>query len=232
MKQALGILVFARHDSARLPGKALLAVGGMPLLERVIRRASLTPWPVHLATTDLVSDDALATLAQRLGVPAYRGSAERVLERALRAAEAFGLDAFIRLCGDRPLFPIDAMTYAGQAMASGAGSADRSGEWDLVTNWPIPGAPPGLTTEVIRTSALRQILDRGITARQQEHITQYFYEHPREFRILHLPTHRTQYTCPGFAVDTAKDLENLNRIFSVSGAIDLGLEEADRLYTA
>lgn len=231
MRPRLGILVFARHDSSRLPGKALRFVGGMPLLERVIRRARLTPWPVHLATTDNTSDDALAALAQQLETPTYRGSQDHVMERAVRAAEAFGLDAFIRLCGDRPLFPLDEMSNAGQAMATALDPADATGGLDLVTNWPIPGAPPGLTTEVIRTRALRQILERGVNAQQREHLTQYLYEHPTQFRILRLPPRRNQYHCPSFAVDTAMDLDNLNRIFSVSPAIDLGVDEADHLYT-
>lgn len=230
MTAKLGILVFARHDSTRLPGKALRAVGGMPLLERVIRRARLTPWPVFLATTDKESDDALAALAQDLGVPVYRGVEDRVLERAVLAAETFGLDAFIRLCGDRPLFPLDAMREAGLAMLSPPATADTARQPDLVTNWPSPGTPTGLTTEVIRADALRRVLERGPSQRQQEHITQYFYEHPAEFRILHRPSPVTSYACPGFAVDTEMDLYNLDRIFRLSGAIDLSPNDADLLY--
>jgi len=52
MSVPMGTMVFSRHDSSRLPGKALRPIGGMPLLERVIRRAQLLPWPVYLATTE------------------------------------------------------------------------------------------------------------------------------------------------------------------------------------
>lgn len=127
----IGTLVFSRSESSRLPGKALLQLGGMPLLERVIRRAQLNPWPVFLATTERVSDVRLAGLAAQLGVPSFRGSAERVLERAVLAAEVFGLDAFVRLCGDRPLFPLDDLRQAVQVMlaATAAGLGEGGPIW-------------------------------------------------------------------------------------------------------
>jgi spore coat polysaccharide biosynthesis protein SpsF len=225
----MGILVFSRYDSSRLPGKALRLVGGIPLLERVIRRAQLLPWPVYLATTTKSSDDALVTLAEDLGVPSYRGSAERVLERAVLAAEAFGLDAFARLCGDRPLFPLDTLDRAVRVMEPDGAEPDLLLP-DLVTNDLGGCAVPGLMTEVARTATLRQLLNRGVSAEQQEHVTLYFYDHPDEFRILGVEPTAGRYSCPGFAVDTESDMINLNRIFAACPAIDLTVTEADRIY--
>jgi spore coat polysaccharide biosynthesis protein SpsF len=227
---AIGILVFARYDSVRLPGKALRAVGGMPLLERVLRRAQTTDWPVYLATTQKGSDDQLAALACRLGVSVFRGSEENVMERAVLAAEAFGLDVFVRICGDRPLFPIDRVRMAVDCMLSPPTRTATGAGPDLVTNWPLPGNPSGLTTEVIRTRTLRGIMEQGADARQREHMTTYFYEHVDEFSVLRLPVDTRQYICPGFAVDTEADLVNLNRIFDVSDHIEITPQDADRIY--
>ena len=230
MSIAVGILVFARYDSTRLPGKALRPVGGIPLLERVIRRAQLTPWPVYLATTIKSSDDSLVALADRLGVVSFRGSEDRVLERGVLAAEEFGLDAFVRLCGDRPLFPLDTLQSAATAMQS---TVPRAGSVpDLVTNFHTGGSIRGLTTEVIRTATLRRIMNRGVSAEEQEHLTLYFYEHPEEFEILGITGPGGSYECPGFAVDTESDVDNLNRIFAASAAIDLSVHDADRIYRA
>lgn len=135
MSDSIGIVVFARHDSHRLPGKALRAIGGIPLLERVVRRAQLLPWPVILATTAKASDDSLVELAADLRIPSFRGSEDNVLERAVLAAEEFGLDAFARLCGDRPLFPLDDMRAAMTAMADDAGL-------DLVTTYSAGRSAP------------------------------------------------------------------------------------------
>lgn len=227
MSRRLGILVFSRYDSTRLPGKALRPLGGMPLLERVIRRADLTQrLPVFVATTDRPSDDALVDLAADLDVETFRGSSERVLERAVLAAEAFGLDAFVRLCGDRPLFPVDDMRQASAVMRDAA-------DWhvpDLVTTYLEGVTTRGLVTEVVWTPTLRRMLDQGPTADEQEHVTPYFYAHPDEFRIVQPCPIPTGYACPGFAVDTDADLANLDRIFTSSGALDLTPAEADRIY--
>lgn len=227
----LGTLVFSRFESSRLPGKALRHVGGMPLLERVIRRAQLLPWPVVLATTDRKADDPLVALAAGLGVESFRGSADRVLERAVLAAEACGLDAFIRLCGDRPLFPLDDVRQAAAAMSEAAAGGPDAPP-DLVTTCGEGRCPRGLTTEIVRTLALRRILDGVVTAEQQEHLTRYCYDHPAEFRIVSLPAPSTPFTCPGFAVDTAADLAMLDRIFAASPALDLSPAEADRIHAA
>ncbi len=226
---SIGTLVFSRFDSGRLPGKALRPVGGIPLLERVLRRAQLLPWPVYLATTVKESDDALVALADRLGVPSYRGSEDRVLERAVLAAEGFGLDTFARLCGDRPLFPVDTLMQAAVAMQPGSASSAALAP-DLVTDNLEGGAVRGLMTEVVRTGTLRRVLEHGVSAEQQEHVTLYFYDHPDEFEIVGLDAPGTDYACPGFAVDTESDLANLNRIVAESPAIDLSVSEADWIY--
>ena len=220
----MGTMVFSRYDSSRLPGKALRPIGGIPMLERVIRRAQLLSWPVYLATTTAPSDDALCDLAQSLGVPSYRGPRDRVLERAVLAAEYFGLQTFSRLCGDRPLFPLDGARAAAAVMHGGDEMPD------LVTDY-VPGKTVrGLTTEVVRTDTLRLILDRGASAEQQEHLTKYFYDNPGEFRIARLPVPEVNYRCPGFAVDTESDLVALDAIFAGDPAVGMSIADADRRY--
>jgi spore coat polysaccharide biosynthesis protein SpsF len=226
----IGTLVFARSGSSRLPDKALRDVGGMPLLERVIRRAQLLPWPAFLATTDCPADDRLVALARRLDVESFRGSEDRVLERAVLAADAFGLDAFARLCGDRPLFPLDDLREAAQVMQGDVASAVQAPP-DLVSTWGDGRCPRGLLTEVVCTDSLRHVLSYGVNAKQQEHLTLYFYEHPEDFRIVSLPTPTASFACPGFAVDSESDLVMLDRICSVNPDLDLSPAEADRIYT-
>ena len=224
MSGRIGIVVFARFDSHRVPGKALRTLGGIPLLERVIRRAQLLPWPVYLATTGKSSDDSLVALAATLGIPSFRGSEDDVLERAVMAAEEFGLDAFARLCGDRPLFPLDDMREAIAAM-------QNDGALDLVTSYSASRSATGLTTEVVRTRTLREILSRGPSADEREHVTGYLYDNPAEFHVLRLPHHEpAAYRCPSFAVDTEADLARLDRMLALSTALDVSAAQADRSY--
>lgn len=230
MSDRFGTLVFARYDSQRLPGKALLSVGGMPLLERVIRRARLLPWPAYLATTDKPCDDALVALAAGLGVASFRGSEDRVLERAVLAAECFGLEAFARVCGDRPLFPLDELLEAAVIMGMGRDVSASGREPDLVTNRLHGDCAPGLTTEVIRTAALRRFLGRAVSTHHQEHLTSYLYEHADAFVIVGLPPRQGTYDCPSFAVDTESDLARLDRILTSVQRLDVEAPEADRIF--
>jgi spore coat polysaccharide biosynthesis protein SpsF len=227
----IGTLVFSRSGSSRLPDKALRHIGGIPLLERVIRRAQLLPWPVFLATTNETADDRLVAVANQLKVESFRGSEERVLERAVLAAEAFGLDAFARLCGDRPLFPLEDLRTAAQVML-GDDSSKPQKPPDLVTTFGDGRCPRGLLTEIVLTDTLRTILNHGVSAEHQEHLTLYFYEHQEGFRIEKLPTPSTSFVCPGFAVDSQSDLVTLDRICTKNPALDLTPAEADHIYAS
>lgn len=225
----IATLVFSRSESSRLPDKALKSLGGMPLLERVLRRAQGLPWPVILATTDRKPDDRLVDLAARLGVESFRGSQDRVLERAVLAAEAFGLEAFVRLCGDRPLFPLDDLKQAVNAMQEASVSASGKVP-DLVSTWNDGRCSRGLTTEVVRTSTLRSLLDQSLSPEEQEHLTLSFYRHSGKYRVISLSTLEGPFICPGFAVDTLADLERLDKIFSINQNLDLSPTMADHIF--
>ena len=131
-----GIIVFSRMKSKRLPGKALMKIGGVPLVERVIRRAQLTGFKLVLATSNTKADNALEDLADSLNVNCYRGSEENVLERAYKAAIKNDLKVFARLCGDRPLFSLRELKFALEAWLDFPDNKKP----DLITNQ-IPEKP-------------------------------------------------------------------------------------------
>jgi len=191
-------------NSTRLPGKAMLDFGGMPLVEHVIRRAQKAGYPVILATSDTKEDDVLEELANKIGVNCFRGSEDNVLQRAVLAAEAHGLSAFARLCGDRPLFSVEEMRKAINAW--------ESEKPDLVTNNFPKKCLKGTTTEVVKTSVLRQLLDNKPSAEQQEHVTLGLYKQPEQYSILSIaPEFAFDAKHPGLAMDTEEDYERLNK---------------------
>ena len=97
-------LIQARMESTRLPGKALIELGGHPVLEWVIKRvkSSKKTTKVVLATTDKSSDDPISELAIRLGIEVFRGSQDDVLGRFADALKRFPADVVIRVCADNP----------------------------------------------------------------------------------------------------------------------------------
>jgi spore coat polysaccharide biosynthesis protein SpsF len=205
-----GVIVFARMQSSRLPGKALLALGERPLIGRVLDRARRVreACGVVLATSTDGSDDPLAAFAHSEGVALHRGSLDNVALRAFECAREQGWTAFARICGDRPFFdPGD----TDRALALLGQYASRS--IDLVSSRLSGPVPPGLTTEVVRTAALEKALKLTTDPQDLEHVTRYLYAHPEDFRLMGIPV-AGMGEGVRLVVDTDEDLRRARYIIS------------------
>lgn len=221
-----GVLVFSRMSSSRLPGKAMMDVGGMPLLERVLRRAKGTGLPVALATSTEPEDDVLATLTSSFGCRVVRGSLDDVLGRAALAVETLGWDAFFRLCGDRPFFDVDEIRRWYADLVVDAEAID----FDLVTNT-SPALPRGLSTELVNARAvltLSQALELDLDHR--EHLTSYIYEHETKFRIRRVHSDHETDDNPHLAVDRRQDYEALSAVCSMDPDVHISTSRAIDLF--
>ena len=98
------ILITVRLKSTRLARKALLPMGGLPMLARQIRRLkrARSAERVILCTSVVPEDDDLITVAQDEGVPVFRGHPEDVFLRMTDAARQFGIDLVLNATGDNP----------------------------------------------------------------------------------------------------------------------------------
>lgn len=175
-----GLIIFARLDSSRLPGKMLLPIGSRPLLGHVIDRANLVPGdaPIVVATSDRTVDDPIAEFARKEEIDVFRGDLEDVAQRALDCARRFGFSRFARICGDRPFHDPGIL---GQAI-----ELHCEMKCDLATTMSPRTLPPGLTVEVVSTEAMEQLVQQTTRPDDREHVTAYFYRHPEEFRICNL----------------------------------------------
>ena len=82
------IIMQARSNSSRLPGKAMLPVSGYPSAVLAALRANNLGLETLVATSSEPSDDALADALGKHGICAVRGPSEDVLARyALAATE-------------------------------------------------------------------------------------------------------------------------------------------------
>ncbi len=204
----LAIVVFSRMSSSRLPGKALMDFAGRPLLAHILERARPLGLPLIVATSDKSEDASVAELAQQHGAQVFRGPLDDVLQRAVDCAKAHGLDAFARLCGDRPYFPVDQMR-GGLAQMHSALRAHQP--LDLVTNHLPDSPPPGLSTEVVRVSALERVLAAGPNARHREHLTSGLYDDASACVMAPIACDFTATCAHRFAVDTAEDYRRLSK---------------------
>jgi len=171
------VLVTARFDSRRLPGKALRPVAGRPLLGRVLDRlrAGRGDERLVVATSTRAVDDPIAAFARGEGVDAWRGAADDVAGRCLACAEHLGLDRLVRICGDSPFIDPELVgRFLGRQAETGA---------DVVTNtWPR-SYPTGMSVEVIDRDALARLVAETDDPEDREHVTRWLYHHPERFRV-------------------------------------------------
>jgi spore coat polysaccharide biosynthesis protein SpsF len=213
------IIVFARFDSSRLPGKALKQVAGKLLLDRVIDRCRATPGspPVIIATSDRSTDDPIAQHVSARGEELFRGAAEDVAGRALACANAHGLDRFARVSGDSPF--IDPTLIARCIARSNDGGAD------LTTNVFPRTYPVGVSVEVITTPAMFRIVQATDDPEDREHVTRYAYRHPELFHLDNVSAPDDRYSGVSLSVDTPADYNKACWIFETHGD-DIDLDTA------
>ena len=219
----IGIIIFARMSSSRLPGKMLRPLGPTTLFDRVVERARLLDHDMMLATSDQESDDPLVERARELDLPVFRGSLDDVLGRALAAARHAGFDAFCRLCGDRPLMPLDDMRRGMEVMRR---SLIQGTPLDLVTTHLPTPVPPGLATEIIRTDVLAEIHNNGPRENELEHVTTAFYEYPDAFQIHPMATDLRKIGIVHLSVDTEHDLQLIGKIIEQNPDVEVSEKDA------
>ena len=207
----VGVIVTARMDSRRLPGKALLSVNGRPLLVRVLDRVRAVPGrpKIVLATSDRELDDPIAALAEDQCVAVFRGSAEDVAGRVLAAAEAHGFTRFVRVSGDSP--------FVDPEMIAEFLVCQRALDADVVTNVMPRTLPPGASIEVVKTAAMRRLVESTRDADDREHVTRFFYRQPQHFHIENIAGRDRHYAALHLAVDTEEDLHRASWILRALG---------------
>jgi spore coat polysaccharide biosynthesis protein SpsF (cytidylyltransferase family) len=174
-----------------------------------------------LATTAAPQDDELVALAARVGVPAFRGSEEDVLDRFYRAAEMYAADVIVRICADCPLMDpvlVDAMVEA---------CLSRWPDVDYVSNVHPPTYPDGLDIWVFSQTALARAWREATKPSEREHVTPYLVNHPTIFRIYNVACNK-DLSHWRLTVDYLEDFRLVETVFSHfngQGQSDFGLAD-------
>ncbi len=168
--ERLFLIIQARMTSTRLPGKVMLEVCGISVLEWMIRRLEPLREAIVIATTDDGSEAPIVALCERLGVRCFRGSTENVLERYYLAARHFGArsgDIVVRCTSDCPLIDPE--------IIAGAIARYRAGGYDYLSAGTHSGFPRGMDTEVFGFDLLEKAHREATTPYEREHVTPYLH---------------------------------------------------------
>jgi len=196
-KAKTGIILQARLDSSRLPGKSLLPLGGRPLILRVMEALKKVPAEVRVLACPEDSAATFEQLAGEAGFELFSGPKEDVLKRYCLAIRHFGIDRVIRATGDNPfVFADAAAAICSQALAVGADYAGYN------------GLPLGGGIEAISSEALLRAEKEAEAPWEREHVCPYLYSHPELFGLHRpMPPKRWQGKEIRLTVDTREDYE-------------------------
>lgn len=101
------VIIPARYQSSRLPGKPLVRLGGVPMVERTYRQCAkgFPAERIYVAT----DDERIAAHCGSVGIPVLMTSSDCLTgtDRVAEAARQVPADLYINVQGDEPLFNPD-----------------------------------------------------------------------------------------------------------------------------
>jgi spore coat polysaccharide biosynthesis protein SpsF len=189
-------------------------------LERISRARLLDG--IVVATSVDPSDDELASLLVDRGVRVFRGSLTDVLGRFVAASGQYPAQHIVRLTADCPLADpdvIDAVVAHHLVCAA-----------DITTNSLHPTFADGLDVEVITASALERAGSEAGLEYEREHVTQFFYRRPDQFRIVNYSGF-DDFSVLRWTVDYSEDFAFVDAVYNALYPVkaDFGFRDILRL---
>ncbi|AEJ19778.1 cytidylyltransferase domain-containing protein [Gracilinema caldarium] len=212
----LGVIVQARLDSSRLPQKALLPLGGEPLLVRVLEALRCIPAAYYILACPEDSYDIFKPLTEQAGFSIIAGPKEDVLGRFILALDAFKIDYCIRATADNPF------VFADAAWSSAQETLNLEADYGTLTSMPY-----GSGVEIIRAEALRQADRETKDPYDREHVCPYLYNNPGRF-YLHRPLAPQHWRAPEvrLTIDTRDDYEQALWLFETLTQAEAGCNDS------
>jgi spore coat polysaccharide biosynthesis protein SpsF len=218
----IGIIIQARMNSSRCPGKILKMIHDKTLLEHIMLRLSYLRHQarVVIATTDSASDDIVETYCKKNGIACFRGSEANVLERYYLCAKAYGMNPIVRLTGDNPFVDVEELDRLIEMRTNSKSDFSHS----------FKSLPVGVGAEMFTFAALEQSFLEAKAPHHLEHVDEYLLENPRRFKTTELtvtgPKNRPDVR---LTVDTETDYRRACFIVEHAKTDPVTTEEAIRL---
>lgn len=200
------VILQARTNSSRLPGKVLLPINGLPIVVLAGKRAANTGREVIVTTSIDPSDDLLFNVVESSGLKCFRGSLDNVLQRIVSAIEGFDANALIfRLTADN-IFPDGNLLDEIEE-----DFVDRGLDY-LCCNGIDSGLPYGMSVELTLAKHLREAAAASLSSFDLEHVTPYIKRRYGEayfekYKVLG----KGNYRC---TIDYLEDYIRMQKVFN------------------
>ena len=211
MSNPLLILVQARMNSSRFPGKIMKEVLGIPLLVHQLNRIARikTVAKIVVITSDQPSDDIIESTSIKYGYEVFRGSLLDLLDRHYQAAVFYQASTIVKIPSDCPL--ID--TAVIDRVLNYYFKNEQS--FDYVSNLHPASYPDGNDVEIMSFKALERAWKEAVRPLEREHTTPYFWENPDLFSVGNVvwETGFTYDMSHRFTLDYPEDYAFINQVY-------------------
>ena len=205
-KHKIGIIVIARMQSTRLPGKALRKIGKYYSLELCVLNCKKVKNAdqVILATTKLKSDKILIKkFKKKMNI--FPGESKDVLKRMLDACKKFKFTDVVRVTGDCPFISSNIIEILIK------NHKKEKADITIAKN-----AAAGTYGEVYKIKALNEIFLKSRSTKYSEYLPYYFLHNKKKFKIkkINLPSRLIRNY--RITLDYKKDLLMFNEMIKKS----------------
>lgn len=203
IKLKIAIIVQARLNSKRLPGKVLLKINNRTILEHVyfnLQKINNIN-KIIVATSKNKSDDLISAFCKRKKIELFRGNLNDVYKRLTLAAKYYDVDYIVRVSADSPLINHKIIEDA-------INNIDLS-KYDIITNVLPRSFPKGQSFEIINCRFLENNYNRIKNKSDKEHVTTFFYRNYKKFKIFNILNKNKDLSNYNFCVDTKGDLARI-----------------------
>ena len=211
------VIIQARMNSTRLPGKVLMELGGETVLSQVIKRCKKIN-NVNLVCCAISEDphsDLVASEAERCGSVVVRGPEKDVLGRYFVAAQEIGCSVVLRVTSDCPLIDPNVCSEVIKLL-EGKNNHFATNNWPR--SWPL-----GLDCEAFSTALLAKAVQNA-NENEREHVTTWMRVNNKRVKILNYASSDPNLSRLRWTLDTERDYRFLKALFSL-------IPETDETYS-
>lgn len=206
------IIIEARMNSSRLPGKHCYKIFNKKIIEYLIIRLKKVKHAndIILATTKNKSDDILVKISKKHKIKYFRGSEHNVMQRVLLAAQKNRTDIIVSITADCPLIDPALIDQCIQCF--------NYNDCDYVNNSIVPSFPGGMNCQVYYTNILKKSYSSTKTKLHREHVTLEIIQSKNKYKHLYLmaPTN-LHYPKMRIELDTYNDFKFIKKIVNYFG---------------
>ena len=179
LKNQVLVIIQARYNSTRFPGKVVKKINNKTILEILIKRLIKSKYisKIIVACSKNQKDKTIINVCKKIGINYFSGSENDVLDRYYQAAKKYKALNVVRITADCPL--IDPK-IVDQVIIN-----FFLKKVDYASNVNPPTFPDGMDIEIFKFSALKEAYTKAKLVSEREHVTPFIINN-KKFKKFNL----------------------------------------------